>query len=221
MDHIIGVWGNKAQKSTEKLISTHKVRRSLRKYTFGHLSSDTCIFGHVSSGTCIFFLDMCTQRRLRLACASAQSDQSHRCAPLKYPVMQGYFRRSLWSDCATAKAYLSLRWTYISVYWFPCSRAYSIITQQGTSFVEWTTKERHRSGFFRSQLIWICTVCKGRVYQGQGLKRIRSRLHATFVQHTYHVVISLFFAFAFISLYHVNAFMLYPPPPMFPYNIRE
>ena len=52
---------------------------------------------------------LCAQRRLRLAWASAQSDQSLRCADSEDSDQPGH---RLWSDWADAQADLSLRWTH-------------------------------------------------------------------------------------------------------------
>ena len=56
-------------------------------------------------------LDICAQRRLRSACASAQADQSLRC-PLEEtsdPFLSKERQRRLWADSANAQTDLSLR----------------------------------------------------------------------------------------------------------------
>ena len=67
--------------------------------------------------------DMCAQRRLRSACAFAQSDQSLRCPHeeiciLSYPMcVQRRFSRC--SDCANVQADLNFRWVHIFEGTFP------------------------------------------------------------------------------------------------------
>ena len=62
---------------------------------------------------------ICAQRRLKSACASAQSDQS--AVLMKKPRVLSYplsAQLRLWSDWADAQADLSLRWAPISFCWF-------------------------------------------------------------------------------------------------------
>ena len=59
---------------------------------------------------------LCTQRRLRSAWASAQSDQSLHC--VLNVKLSSCGQRRLWSDWADAQADLSLRWAYMSFCWF-------------------------------------------------------------------------------------------------------
>ena len=56
--------------------------------------------------------DMCAQRRLRLACAFAQSDQNLRSAHEEtlHPWLSKNHQWRFWSDCAFAQADLNLRW---------------------------------------------------------------------------------------------------------------
>ena len=70
--------------------------------------------------------DLCTQRRLRSAWASAQSDQSLRCPheeTLSYPLSA---LQRLWSAWVDAQADLSLRWAHRSFCWF-CHEAAQIV----------------------------------------------------------------------------------------------
>ena len=60
---------------------------------------------------------LCAQRRLRSAWASAQSDQSLRCAKLS-----SCGQRRLWSDWADAQADLYLRWVHSHFIGFVMSR---------------------------------------------------------------------------------------------------
>ena len=69
---------------------------------------------------------LCAQWRLRSAWASAQSDQSFRCAVrMKKPWVLSYSlsaQRRLWSDRADAQADLSLRWAHSHIVGFDMSR---------------------------------------------------------------------------------------------------
>ena len=72
--------------------------------------------------------DMCAQRWLRSAEASAQSDQCLHCALSGNPRSHNASscgQRKLWSDCADALADLSLRWAHMSFCWF-CGAAADI-----------------------------------------------------------------------------------------------
>ena len=64
--------------------------------------------------------DLCTQRRLWSALASAQSDQSLLSAlrEARGPELSSGERQGLWSDWADAQADLSLRWPQRSFCWF-------------------------------------------------------------------------------------------------------
>ena len=97
--------------------------------------------------------DMCVQRRLRTAWASAQSDQSMHCPPEaklvpKLPIertAKTLIRlggRRLWSDWADAQADLSLRWAQSSFCWF------SHETARNVSSLSLNTQHIHISSHF-------------------------------------------------------------------------
>ena len=92
---------------------------------------------------------MCAQRRLRSAWATAQSDQSLRCALIGYLRAQCFFMRTsrLWSDWADAQANLSLGWAHGSFCWF-CHAGHDVAAQiifrcgpiKGTRLKPWQSK---------------------------------------------------------------------------------
>ena len=68
---------------------------------------------------------MCAQQRLRLAWASAQSDQSSLSAWRKLgPLATHCAQQRLWSVWADAKADLSLHWAHMPFCWFCCEVAH-------------------------------------------------------------------------------------------------
>ena len=64
----------------------------------------------------------CAQRRLRSVWASAQSDQSLRCALLMGPKLSSCGQQRLWSDWADAQADLKIRWAHSHFVGFVMSR---------------------------------------------------------------------------------------------------
>ena len=90
-------------------------------------------------------------------------------------------QRRLWSDCANAQADLRLRWSHKPYCRFYrallklCRVAIKNICYCKESFnaAEWY----ERKGLFYSYfLIWICTVCKGRVYPGSAGQELTLKL---------------------------------------------
>ena len=70
---------------------------------------------------------LCAQRRLWLAWASAQSNQSSLCAQW-VAKLSSCRQRRLWSDWADAQADLSLRWAHMPFCWF-CHEVAQMITR--------------------------------------------------------------------------------------------
>ena len=82
---------------------------------------------------------LCAQRRLRSAWASAQSDQSLRCALMGSlgPKLSSFGQRRLRLDWADAQADLSLRWAHMPFCWFCQVVARVVLSQRNAGITDY------------------------------------------------------------------------------------
>ena len=109
--------------------------------------------------------DLCAQRKLRSAWASAQSDQ-RLCCPCEETWALNYLLSAqwrLWSDWADAQADLSLCWEHMSFCWFCCAAAHIVCHSH---CILWTHFSKVKppcwkvitANFSGVQFFWIFTI---------------------------------------------------------------
>ena len=129
---------------------------------------------------------LCAQRRLRSVWASAQSDQTLRCALnglLRGPKLSSSGQRRLWSYWGDAQADLSIHWAHSHFFAFIMSRLmYTVCSERKTTSIPFYLSNLQRISAGNQQnmsLIKCQKILTRSVIKTSTLWALRGRLHTS------------------------------------------